>query len=104
MLRNGVQIFDLRQKARALVAFRSLVGFEGFNLLGASLNGIAFGVPIPVRMSRLHHSDVIEEKPHASGLAKLARFEEIANLRRRSITIIRQAFHYYRHFVGSETF
>jgi predicted Rossmann fold flavoprotein len=103
-LGNGVEILDLGEKSRASLAFGNLFGFQRFDLLRTAFDGVAFGVLLPVGVSRFHHSHVIEEKSDAPWLAQRAGFEEITNFRRGPIPIVGEAFDDYGNLVRAESF
>src|SRR6185369_3882019 len=95
-------IFDLRQETRALLACGNFFGFERFQFLRASLNGIAFGIAVGVSVGGFDDAEVVEKESHATWRAKRAGLKQVANLRRRAVAVFCQTLDYDRHLVRTE--
>ena len=72
----------LETPSRSLISVRKRAPFwpagtssasNGFNLLGARLDGVAFRVAIGVRMCGFDNSEMVEKKSNAAGLAQVNR-------------------------------
>src|SRR5262245_124810 len=103
-LGNDVEVPDLREETRALLAGGSFFRFQRLDLLGAGFDRVGLGVPVRIGMAGLDHAEVIEEKANASGLSERAGLEQVANLRRGAIAVVREAFDDDRDFMRGEAF
>jgi hypothetical protein len=103
-LGNVVEVFDFGEKTRALLSGGNFGGFERLDLLRAGFNRIGFRVAVRVRVRGLDDAEVVEEKRDAAGLAHRTGLEQIADLRRGAVAIVRQAFHDDGNFVRREAF
>ena len=72
-LETMVEVFDLRQKPRALLSGGNFIGFERFNFLRAGFNGIAFGVAVGVGVRGFDDPEMIEEKRDTARLHRASR-------------------------------
>ena len=103
-LRDGVEIFDLGEEARAFGAFGSFFSFERLDFLCAGFDGVAFGIAILIGMRGFHDAEVIEEKRDAARLAERAGFEKISDFGRGAIAIVGETFHDNGDFMRRKTF
>ena len=61
-LGDVVQVLDLGEEARALLACGDFFGFERFDFLRAGFDGIAFGIAVGVGVGRFDDAEVVEEE------------------------------------------
>ena len=94
-----VEVLDLGQEARALLARGNFFGFERLEFLRAGFDGIAFGVAVGVGVGGFDDAEVVEEERDAAGLAEGAGLKEIADFGRGAIAAVGQALDHHRHFV-----